>query len=88
MALAGVTTRGALFVLETLAADRGMRVLYRGEHGATDPGRAAHRFAGPAELFADLLPPELKSGMPAVAEHGDTLFSWIIAPRSVVTATV
>lgn len=39
MALAGMTTRGNLFVLETLAADRGMRVLSRREHGvaqATD----------------------------------------------------
>jgi hypothetical protein len=32
MTLAGVTTLGGLFVLEMLAADRGLRVLNRGEH--------------------------------------------------------
>jgi len=31
MTLAGVTTAGGLFVLETLAADRGMRVIQRAE---------------------------------------------------------
>ena len=31
MTLAGVTTAGGLFVLETLAADRGMRVIERAE---------------------------------------------------------
>ena len=35
MTLAGVTTAGGLFVLETLAADRGMRVLERIELPAT-----------------------------------------------------
>jgi hypothetical protein len=33
MTLAGMTTRGNLFVLETLAADRGMRVVSRRDHG-------------------------------------------------------
>jgi hypothetical protein len=50
MALAGITTREGLFVLETLAADRRMRVAYRGEHGAPRNGSAAHIFAGPAGL--------------------------------------
>jgi hypothetical protein len=53
MALAGVTARGALFVLETLAADRGMRVLYRGEHGIAQAGCVAHTLAGPAGLVAE-----------------------------------
>jgi hypothetical protein len=50
MALAGVTTRQGLFVLETLAADRGMRVAYRGEHGVAANGCADHVLAGPAEV--------------------------------------
>jgi hypothetical protein len=33
MTLAGATTQQGLFVLETLAADRGMRLVYRAEHG-------------------------------------------------------
>jgi hypothetical protein len=40
MTLAGVTTRGALFVLETLAQDRGMRVVERAEIAA--PGEPLH----------------------------------------------
>jgi hypothetical protein len=38
MALAGVTTSSALFVLETLANDRGMRVAERTELSAQTPG--------------------------------------------------
>jgi len=33
MTLAGATTQQGLFVLETLAADRGMRLVHRAEHG-------------------------------------------------------
>src|SRR5262245_20437428 len=41
MALAGVTLADTLFVLETFALDRGMHVVYRGEHGLVDGGRIA-----------------------------------------------
>jgi hypothetical protein len=88
MTLAGVTTRGALFVLETLAADRGMRVLYRGEHAAagvgTEPGTKA---AGRADLFAALMPAELERRTRSAARHDELLCSWIIAPRSLVAVT-
>lgn len=47
MTLAGVTTGHGLFVLETLAADRGMRVVYRGRHDAPVSGRIAHTLSGP-----------------------------------------
>jgi hypothetical protein len=43
MTLAGATTQQGLFVLETLAADRGMRVVYRAKHGTVLPR------TGPAE---------------------------------------
>jgi hypothetical protein len=56
MALAGVTLEDALFVLETFALDRGMHVVYRGEHGLVDNGRITHRFAGPAALIERLSP--------------------------------
>ncbi len=55
-ALAGVTTREALFVLETLAADHRMRVVYRGEHGTERDGRVIHALRGPAGLIAELGP--------------------------------
>lgn len=51
-ALAGVTTRGALFVLATLAADRGMRVVYRGEHDVPCNGYAAHSIVGPSAVVS------------------------------------
>lgn len=89
MTLAGLTTKGALFVLETFAADRGMRVLYRGEHGAVDADRAPlHTLAGRADLFADLMPAALLPGARAVADRDEPLCSWIIAPRAAVAAAV
>ena len=57
MALAGVTLTEALFVLETLAMDRQMRVVYRGEYSRVEDGRIRHKLAGPAtmlERFASL----------------------------------
>jgi hypothetical protein len=51
MTLGGVTTRGALFVLETLAADRGMRVLYRGEHDVASRDGVTHALAGPESVL-------------------------------------
>jgi hypothetical protein len=56
MALAGVTLADALFVLETFALDRGMHVVYRGEHGLVEDGRIVHRLAGPARLIERLSP--------------------------------
>ena len=56
MALAGVTLADALFVLETFALDRGMHVVYRGEHGLVEDGRITHRLAGPGPLL-ELLEP-------------------------------
>ena len=52
MALAGMTTRGGLFVLETLAADHRMLVVYRGTHEASRNGGVRHVLSGPARLIA------------------------------------
>jgi hypothetical protein len=52
MALAGMTTRGGLFVLETLAVDRQMHVIYRGEHTVPQDGVVRHHLSGPADLIA------------------------------------
>lgn len=59
MALAGVTMTEALFVLETLAMDRQMRVVYRGQHGVVEHGRIAHELAGPKSVvdWLGALPP-------------------------------
>ncbi len=51
-AIAGVTTYPDLFVLETMAADRRMKVVYRGEHGAAVGGVMAHALTGPAAMLA------------------------------------
>ncbi len=53
MTLAGLTTTHGLFVLETLAADRGMRVVYRGLHTAAS-GRIVHTLAGPKAMLDDI----------------------------------
>lgn len=56
MALAGVTLAETLFVLETFALDRGMHVVFRGEHGIVENGAITHRLAGPAALLERLSP--------------------------------
>jgi hypothetical protein len=65
MALAGVTLADASFVLETFALDRGMHVVYRGEHGLVENGRITHHLAGPAPLIELLspLPPDWESAL-------------------------
>jgi hypothetical protein len=113
MALAGVTLEDALFVLETFALDRGMHVVYRGEHGLVELGRITHRLAGPAALVERLepLPPmwegalakaltECPLGAPQTARaelvtdgaplslRDVPLYSWIIAPRGVVSSRI
>ena len=42
-AIAGLTERPALFLLERLAWDRDLRVVYEGEHAADPAGSAVHR---------------------------------------------
>lgn len=61
--IAGLTRHGPLFVLETLAAERRMRVALRCEHTAQSPGNGfvqtvSHRLVGPqaaVERIADRL---------------------------------
>jgi hypothetical protein len=50
-AIAGLTAHGALFCLERLAWDQGMRVVFRGEHSVAVDGCVAHRLEGPAPLL-------------------------------------
>jgi hypothetical protein len=48
-AIAGTTQFGPMFVLERLAAERGMRVVLRAEHSAHPDGTMTHEITGPAE---------------------------------------
>ena len=50
-AIAGITTGDALFVLERLGWDRGLKVTYRGLHAIPSGGKVAHELAGPAGLI-------------------------------------
>lgn len=50
-AIAGLTAHGALFCLERLAWDQGLRVVYRGEHSAALDG-IAHRLDGPTPMLS------------------------------------
>jgi hypothetical protein len=54
MALGGVTTEEALFVLETFAQDRAMRVVYRGMHGVAVDGKLEHALSGPRAMLEAL----------------------------------
>lgn len=109
-ALAGITTREGLFVLETLAADHRMRVIFRAEHSAARDRRMLHRIRGPAQALGYLMDQSGTGdwhagvaralvGCPvgqATASSGEcismlhdppqrdaSLYSWVIAPRSV-----
>lgn len=46
-ALAGLTDHAAFFCLERLAPDRGLRVVFKGEHRRLASGVVAHAVAGP-----------------------------------------
>jgi hypothetical protein len=50
-AIAGLTAHGALFCLERLAWDQGLRVVYRGEHVVAGGG-VVHRFEGAEPVVA------------------------------------
>jgi len=54
MTLAGVTAPEGLFVLETLANDRQMRVVFRGVHTTRGDGHELHRFRGPDNVVSAL----------------------------------
>jgi len=69
MAIGGVTMIEALFILETFAADRGMRLVYRGDHSAYVDGRMHHVLNGPAEMLGGLAPvPKDAAWVPALAD--------------------
>ena len=50
-AIAGITTGEALFVLERLGWDRGLKVVYRGVHSLPKDGQVSHELTGPAGLI-------------------------------------
>jgi hypothetical protein len=60
--IAGLTDRVALFCLEELSRDVGMRVIFRADHTMDQNGHARHTAVGPAPLVAAThsLPPEAK----------------------------
>ena len=49
---AGLTDRAALFCLEELARDVGMRVIFRADHIIDQNGHTQHTAVGPASLVA------------------------------------
>ncbi len=49
-ALAGLTERGAFFCLERLALDRGLRVVFKGEHRRLATGAISHVVTGPEAM--------------------------------------
>jgi hypothetical protein len=62
--VAGLTQRAALFCLEELARDVGMRVIFRADHMMDQNGHTQHTGVGPASLVAvtHSLPPEAGFG--------------------------
>ena len=62
--LAGLTDRPAVFCLEELARDVGMRVIFRADHIMSQNGHTQHTAVGPASLVAAThnLPPETGFG--------------------------
>jgi hypothetical protein len=50
--VAGLTDRAALFCLEELARDVGMRVIFRADHMIDQNGHTQHTAVGPASLVA------------------------------------
>jgi hypothetical protein len=53
-AIAGLTTESALFCLDILARDVGMRVVYRGDHCAANGVHFEHQAVGPADVVREI----------------------------------
>lgn len=110
-ALAGVTERPALFMLEQLGWQYGLRVFFQAEHESVGGGKWVHRvvrssrpgFAGQLEaagagwpaVLADQIvaaPQNVASkdttptgaAMASCFNEPEKLYSWVIAPKSVV----
>jgi hypothetical protein len=62
--IAGLTDRAALFCLEELARDVGMRVIFRADHIVDQNGYTRHTAVGPSSLVGAVhnLPPEADFG--------------------------
>jgi len=63
VAIAGLTHASALFVLERMGWDHGLRVVFRAQHRSQGNGRIEHRLAGPAAM--------LNAFEQAASEHPD-----------------
>jgi hypothetical protein len=70
--VAGLTDRPALFCLEELARDVGMRVIFRADHIIDQNGNVQHTAVGPASLiaFARSLPPDIGFGRAIAVAFG------------------
>jgi hypothetical protein len=66
VAIAGFTQFGPMFVVERLAAERGMRSVLRVEHCSATGGTVSHSFAGPRETLALAAEFETRSDWPAL----------------------
>lgn len=51
VAIAGLTHASALFVLERLGWDHGLRVIFRAQHRVEVDGRIEHRLSGPSSML-------------------------------------
>jgi hypothetical protein len=71
-AVSGMTTPGALFVLERLAWDHGFRTAYRGIHRSTNEGSVRHELFGSSELLRRMS----GEGGPWASQVGRALASW------------
>ncbi len=52
-AIAGLTAHGAIFCLERLAWDQGMRVVFRADHKILSNGRIEHSLSGPDAMLRE-----------------------------------
>ena len=53
-AIAGLTTESALFCLDVLARDVGMRVVYRGDHCTSNGAHFEHQAVGPEAVVREI----------------------------------
>lgn len=70
--IAGMTTGDALFCLERLAWDRGMRVVFRAEHRCLPAGYTEHVLRGPEPLLC-----EASELTEAGADWPDRIGNWV-----------
>jgi hypothetical protein len=82
MMVTGLTSESALFCLELLARDRGMRLVFRSDHWLGADGRWSPAASGLLSRCSDGPAAPVPVPLPDLGRNHSHLVSWVLAPRA------